>query len=81
MFLLYKYTVALFNPAEPDPSKVIGIVIVRTIGDAKLVPLTVKAAVTLDAPNDGVIVIVDAVPVVGVAPEIDQEKVGLVTFW
>jgi len=64
----------------PEPSTVMGIVMVRTIGVVKLLPLTVKDAVTLEAAKEGVIVIVDAEPVVGVAPVIAQAYVGLVTF-
>ena len=74
VFLLYRYTVALFKPAvPPEPSSVMGMVMVRTIGADKLLPLTVKDAVTLEDASDGVIVIVEAVPVVGVAPVIVQE--------
>ena len=58
----------------------IGIVIVRTTGVVRLLPLTVNEAVTLEAANEGVIVIVDADPVVGVAPVIVHAYVGLVTF-
>ena len=73
VFLLYRYTVALFKPAVPPvPSSVIGIVIVRTTGEARLLPFTVKAAVTLADAKDGVIVIVGDVPLAGVAPVIDQ---------
>ena len=64
----------------PVPSSVIGIVIVRTIGVVRLLPFTVNDAVTLEAASDGVIVIVDAEPVVGVAPVIAHAYVGLVTF-
>ena len=70
-----------FKPLVPFvPCSIIAIVIWRVIAEVKLEPLTTKVTVTLVATEVGVMVIVDDVPLDGVAPVIDQAYVGLVTL-
>jgi hypothetical protein len=57
-----------------------GILMVLLIGALRFDPLTVNVTNTLVAEDVGVTTTEDAVELVGVAPDIDQLKDGLVTF-
>ena len=76
-----KADITPLEPASPGaPSYDTGILMVLLIGDSKLEPLTVNVTTTFVAEDNGVTTTDDDVELVGVAPDIDQLNVGLVTL-